>query len=384
MKTIFIFIYGYIPGTGYGGPVSSISNFVEYFGDEYDIRIVTSNHDHGKREVYANIRDGWNRIGKASVLYLDEREYTRKNFYSLLKEYDVSMVYLTGVFSIRLNKPAIDSARKLNIPVVVATRGEICINILAMKKLKKVTYLKIMKTLRYFNGLKFQITSDEEYVQLQKYLSIPNEEIIMLPNLHGKKYSVSPLAKEVNELKLLFISRIHPKKNLLDALKAVVKLNARVVFDIYGPVEDEAYWNQCQEIIKQAGEHIQVRYCGLLNMMDARKIYYNYHGFLFPTLSENYGHVIVEAMIANCIPMISKETTPWDDLHGNGGYVFELHNIEQMIDQLESFAAMSQEEYDVMLNQLENYTQEKLKINDLLLRYKQMIHGESNSLAIPN
>lgn len=384
MKSIFIFIIGYLPGAGYGGPVSSIANFVECFGDEYDIRIVTSNHDHGKREVYPNISEGWNRVGKASVMYLDERRYTKKNFHSILKDYDVAIVYLTGVFSIRLNKPAIDSARKLNIPVVVALRGEICINILAMKKLKKVVYLKIMKTVRYFNGLKFQITSDEEYVQLKKYLSIPDKEIIMLPNMHGKTYGSVPLAKEVNELKLLFISRIHPKKNLLDALKAIVQLKTKIVFDIYGPIEDEAYWNQCQEIIKEAKGHIQIHYCGHLNMTEARKIYYNYHGFLFPTLSENYGHVIVEAMIANCIPLISKNTTPWNDLHGNGGYVFELHNIEQMTHQLESFAALNQDEFNVMLNQLENYTQEKLKINELILGYKQMIRGESHPQAIPN
>lgn len=43
------------------------------------------------------------------------------------------MVYLTGVFSYVLNHAAIKAVNKLGIKVVIATRGEICKNVLAMR-----------------------------------------------------------------------------------------------------------------------------------------------------------------------------------------------------------------------------------------------------------
>ena len=59
-KAIFVYIYGYLPGIKYGGPVTSIFNFTEHFGDEYDVYIVCSDHDHGEEEKYKNIKSGWN------------------------------------------------------------------------------------------------------------------------------------------------------------------------------------------------------------------------------------------------------------------------------------------------------------------------------------
>ena len=63
MKKIMVFIGGYLPGEKYGGPVSSISNFVELMGDDYEIRIVCSNHDFKETTPYPNIKSGWNRVG---------------------------------------------------------------------------------------------------------------------------------------------------------------------------------------------------------------------------------------------------------------------------------------------------------------------------------
>jgi len=42
-----------------------------------------------------------------------------------------------------------------------------------------------------------------------------------------------------------------------------------------------------------------------------------YHFLLFPTLSENFGHVIFEALGAGCAPVIS-DRTPWRGLMEKG------------------------------------------------------------------
>lgn len=372
-KAIFVYIYGYLPGIKYGGPVTSIFNFTEHFGDEYDVYIVCSNHDHGEEEKYKNIKSGWNQVGKANVCYLPEKEYSESLFFKLMKDKSVQMVYLTGVFSYKLNHAAISAARKLNIKTVIATRGEICKNILAMKSYKKLPYLVVMKTIGEFKDCYFQVTSDEEESQLQKYLGISKEKIIYLPNIHGKAMDIQRPQKEKGAARILFISRVHPKKNLLDAIKAASKVKGNLVFDIYGPIEDTEYWNDCQKEIQKAPRNVTINYKGKLDMDGARRSYYSYHAFLFPTLSENYGHVIVESMIADCPIIISKGTTPWDDADQKAGYVVKLHDIDDLSEAINKIIDMSSEEYEKLQDSLRKYRDEKLKLSTLLAEYKKMI-----------
>lgn len=371
--TVFVYIYGYLPGIKYGGPVTSISNFTEHFGDKYDIRIVCSNHDHEDRKVYPDIKPGWNQVGKASVMYLSESEYGISKFTEIMKPFNVKMVYLTGVFSYVLNHAAIKAANKLGIKVVIATRGEICKNVLAMKSYKKLPYLQVMKWAEEYSKCYFQVTSQEEMDQLEKYLSIPKDRITMLPNIHGKSMSLPKPEKEAGKAKMLFISRVHPKKNLLEGIEALAEAEGEIQFDIYGPIEDAKYWETCQEVIRRLPGNVKVEYKGVLNAQEAGACYYGYHAFLFPTLTENYGHVIVESMIAECPVIISKETTPWDDLDGRAGYVVELHNIPALTEAINKIVALDDKEYKALQSELNVYRDSKLKLQELLDQYEKLI-----------
>lgn len=59
--------------------------------------------------------------------------------------------------------------------------------------------------------------------------------------------------------------------------------------------------------------------------------------FLFPTLGENYGHVIFEALAAGC-PVIVSDQTPWQDLEKREvGWVIPLADQQrycQVIEQI--------------------------------------------------
>ena len=70
--------------------------------------------------------------------------------------------------------------------------------------------------------------------------------------------------KEVGKLKLAFVSRISPKKNLEYALKILAehKFDGEIQFDIFGPAEDQAYWSNWLELIKRMPVNIRVNYHG--------------------------------------------------------------------------------------------------------------------------
>jgi len=106
-------------------------------------------------------------------------------------------------------------------------------------------------------------------------------------------------------------------------------LSGEVSFDIYGPIEDAEYWNHCKKAIGALPSNIQVEYRGMIEHERVREVFSVHDLFLFPTLGENYGHVICEALSAGCPVMISDQT-PWRNLRTKGvGWDIPLKEAEE-------------------------------------------------------
>jgi glycosyltransferase involved in cell wall biosynthesis len=64
-----------------------------------------------------------------------------------------------------------------------------------------------------------------------------------------------------------------------------------------------------------------VTYRGELPHKDVKTTFGSYELFYFPTLGENFGHVIAESLSSSC-PVLCLDTTPWTDtLRSGGGFV---------------------------------------------------------------
>ena len=60
--------------------------------------------------------------------------------------------------------------------------------------------------------------------------------------------------------------------------------------------------------------------------------------FIFPTLGENFGYVIYESLSCGCPVLMSKDTTPWNDLDNNGvGFNIDLKNKKKWIEKIEFY-----------------------------------------------
>ena len=145
-------------------------------------------------------------------------------------------------------------------------------------------------------------------------------------------------------LKLVFLSRISREKNLDYALRVLNKVNARVVFDIYGPAENATYWKECQELISQLPANVIVNYLGSVNPNQVVHIFSHYDLFLFPTGGEAYGHVIAECLISGTPVLISTET-PWRNLQADGlGWDVDLAQMDSFVEIIERLALLSDDE----------------------------------------
>jgi glycosyltransferase involved in cell wall biosynthesis len=111
-------------------------------------------------------------------------------------------------------------------------------------------------------------------------------------------------------LRIVFISRISPMKNLDGLLRLLATLSRPIRLDIYGPIEDRTYWASCEALIAKLPPHIRVSWKGELEPDAVSTVFGTYDLFAFPTLGENFGHVIFEALRAGT-PVLISDQTPW-------------------------------------------------------------------------
>ena len=97
-------------------------------------------------------------------------------------------------------------------------------------------------------------------------------------------------------LRVVFLSRIMPKKNLVYALRVLQYVRVPVKFSIYGPVEDRSYWSECLRLLDCLPDNVKVEYRGEVQPDDVPRVLRAHDLFFLPTRGESYGHAIAEAL----------------------------------------------------------------------------------------
>lgn len=377
MKKILVFNGYYIPAKKYGGPTTSLAAIVENCSEDYHFYIVAANHDLNDKKLFEGIYSGWNDVGKAKVLYIDlERiNYNSKGINNILQEIKPDMVWLVGILVPAGKWVVAKQCRKRNIPYLISPRGEVCENTFHMKYPKKKIASMLANFFDVYKNAWFHATSEEEKEGLIKYYNACEDRIFLVPNipsnLYGRKRNIF---KQTGELRIVFISRIQEKKNLLFALEVVNKLECDVIFDIYGPIESTEYWKKCEEVIQSSPKNVHISYKGSLTPDDVMKTFEKYHCFLFPTVSENYGHVIVESLSISCPVILSKGTTPWDDLDNKAGYICELNDFDGFLKALLKIADMNNEVYYKFMVEIQKYYDTKICQDNAVEGHLRMIN----------
>ena len=155
---------------------------------------------------------------------------------------------------------------------------------------------------------------------------------------YRRKKNLSPALDSLGLLRLVFLSRISPKKNLDYALQVLSKIKCEVEFYIYGPLEDARYWQSCQALIRELPATMKVAYRGSVKHKNVAEKIACYDLFFFPTHGENYGHVIAESLSVGT-PVLLSDQTPWRDLSDDGlGWDLTLKNIAGFVEIINLFS----------------------------------------------
>ena len=310
----------YAPGFKAGGPVRSVTRLVDRLRDEMGFVVVTRDRDLGEREPYfPGCGTAWSSVGGTPALYVAPEDLVLARWCRLLSQIPHDVVYLNGLFA-KTSRLTL-WGRRLGLlpprPVVVAPRGEFSAGALGLKSLKKRAYFIAARIAGVHRSVIWQASNPAERAEIISGIRAAGgvaDDIHVAPNVAGSvPEAVADRPKEAGRARLVFLSRISPMKNLAFAISVVALSPSPIELDIIGPIEDAAHWNACLELVNRLPGHVRVRYLGNLAPDAVPLALSQYDALILPTLGESFGHVIVEAMSAGCLPMIS-DRTPWRGL----------------------------------------------------------------------
>ena len=263
-----------------------------------------------------------------------------------LSQIKPQIVHLHGIWDLELHRCA-EICRRWNIPYVIAPRGMLEPWSLQQKWLKK----RIARWLYQDRDLKcaaaLHATAESEAEQFRK-LGFKNPVIISPNGVNVPKIEIGD-KKSALQLKFetptnaaarraLFVSRMHPKKGVLELVEAWNRLKltthnsqltdwtCELVYTINGEFEKD-YETKVKARVNELGLQDQFIFTGPLNDDEKWKAYARADLFVLPTYSENFGIVVAEALYAG-VPVITTKGTPWYELEGYTNSQLTTHNSQ--------------------------------------------------------
>lgn len=348
---VLVFLARYLPGVKAGGPLRSIAGLVEALGDEVDFRIVTMDRDKDDEQHYPGIQpDRWTKVGKAEVLYLSPARLGFASISRLIMAEKADVLYLNSFFnrhfSIFVLLARVLGARAQK-ALVLAPRGEFGPGALGLHRRRKRVYVELAKRLPIYNNLCWHASSEREERDIRGEFGPRVRVKVALPISLSVSAAVSPdgCRKSPGKLRIAFLARIAPMKNLLQAVQMLHGISGDIEFNIYGPQEDTDYWRQCEDEIARLPPNIRTRALGLVPHSAVSAIFAEHHLFYLPTLGENYGHGIFDALNSGC-PVLISDRTPWRGLEeANAGWDLPLDQPESFRQALAKCVAMDDAQF---------------------------------------
>jgi glycosyltransferase involved in cell wall biosynthesis len=333
----------YLPGYLAGGPIRSLSNLVAAESERVEFHIVTRDRDLGASEPYRDVNPGvWTPVGAAQVRYLSASEMNSASILQAVRDVNPDVIFLNSLLSPIFTVAVLWLRRigKVRTPVVLAPRGELSADALRLKAWKKRPFLLAARELGLYDGLTWVVTSDHERADLLDWLGRRGRSahIVQIEPSPPAASAVEPAAlwpeRDPARLRIVFLSRIAPMKNLLGAIRILAGLGEPCSFDIYGPVEHSDYWKSCQSAIEALPPDVEVTVHGPVEPSQVLSTLADRDVLLLPTLGENFGHVILESLTAGC-PVVISDRTPWRNLEAEGvGFDVALQDEEAFRDAL--------------------------------------------------
>lgn len=340
---ILTFVSFFLPGYKAGGPIRTLDNlFCRLSAKGYDFSVVTSDRDLGDKSPYMGCDSGkWHEKKGYSVFYATNGIQGLVHILKCLYKDNSDIVYLNSFFSIKFSIIPLFIMLLRGKSIILAPRGEFSRGALQIKPLRKKLYISLFKIAGIYRSVHFQASSDFERDDI---ISVIGEKckVYIASDIPSTPLSFSEQVNCSDEgyIRMVFLSRVSPIKNLDFALDVLYDVTANVKFDIYGPIASQGYWRKCLDKIEALPSNVIVQYKGIVHPGMVQNVLNAYDLFFLPTKGENYCHAITEAFMSGVLVLIP-DTTPWLQLAEQGiGWNIPLNQKVDFVNVIETLSRL--------------------------------------------
>ena len=340
----------YVPGYRAGGPIRSVANFAGQLEEDLDIHIFTTDRDHGCESPYPDVvPDRWVVRSRHQVYYASPARLSWTSILHIIRELRPDYLYLNSMFSryMTVYPLAMHRLGLVRVRVLLAPRGMLMDSAMAGKTARKRFFISLLRGFGVTRGLRFQATNDLEAEDVRRRFG-RRADVVRIDNLPGLLPPPNPPpTKEPGRLKVAFVGRSHPIKNLDLLLTAMAGVQAAIELTAVVSREDDAYAARCRALAAALPSRHQVHFREGMPHEAVGEILRSTHIFALPTKGENFGHAIFEALSFGR-PVLVSDQTPWRGLEALGaGMDLPLSGPEPFREGLEAFAGM---DHDTLLD----------------------------------
>ncbi len=347
-RPIVVLTHFFAPAVKAGGPVQSLAELAESeLG--HRIRVLTGDRDLGDSRPMPGVTRGrWTRHGSGQVMYFDAGDVrTLWRALVILRALSPSHIYVNSLFGVTTGLLPLVLA-KLRLlgagRIVLAPRGQLDTGALALSATRKRVVLRLLQFLRLLDGIRWHATSELEVRHIRQVVGVDADVCLVLPLPEMAVMGGDRLSPSV-PLRLLFLSRISPKKGLDTLLLSLEAVPEPVCLDIYGPSDDASYAAKCEALASQLPAVHRVTFRGSVPHERVGQLMQAADVFVLPTQGENFGHAIFEALAAGC-PVVLTPTTPWTEaVRGGAGWLVDAGDVMGLAQVLSAAAGTTEADF---------------------------------------
>lgn len=222
---------------------------------------------------------------------------------------DVDLLHVHALFAFP-SSVAMLLARQAGVPYVVSTIGQLCSWSLSQSPRRKRLMLTLLERANLAAASALHVTSTAEAQQTQS-LGLPVPCLQIPLGVAPPPWLTEPAAPAESAPRLLFLSRLHSKKQLESLLQALALVQGRQpalpwLLQIAGQGEP-AYEASLRRLVSQLGLAPRCQWLGFVSGDAKWTLLAGASWFVLPSALENFGIAVVEALAAGTPVLISPQ-----------------------------------------------------------------------------
>lgn len=293
----------YFPAERYGGPIHSVHGLCKALvraGHTVDV-CTTSVDGSGRLDVPEDLPVNVDGVCVRYFRSRFDRLYWSPSMSSFLKartaSYDV--LHLHSVYLWPTTSASFWATRR-QVPYVLAPRGMLVPELIrARSAWIKRCWIAAFERRNLARAARVHLTSEQELRDLER-CGLSAGSTVIIPN--GVEVPVHP-ERQVVAGQILYLGRLSWKKNLIPLIQAVAEIPAASLL-LAGP-DDEGLTATLIQVADAAGCKDRIRIIGAVGAEKKRELFASSECMVLPSLNENFGNVVIEAMAHHCPVVLS-------------------------------------------------------------------------------